>query len=136
MVVLSSSQFTCSRCVLFTVCLCISPFLCLLCLNHSLPLLSLFSPSSLLCLLFYSSFPPPPSPSHSDHEDIGADTGITDENKAILEKVRLSTRQEYIQGGGATSSVRASDRLMRELRDIYRSQNFKDGESVGVVKLK
>ena len=41
----------------------------------------------------------------------------------------MTTRQEYIQGGGAsTSSVRASDRLMRELRDIYRSQNFKDGE--------
>ena len=68
----------------------------------------------------------------SDQEDIGADTGIADENKAILEKVRLSTRQEYIQGGGATSSVRASDRLMRELRDIYRSQNFKDGESLSL----
>ena len=144
-VIFCSSQFTCSSCVLFTVCLCISPFLCLLCLNYSLPLLflSLFSTLSSILLLLPSSFPsssppppPPPSPPHSDHEDIGADTGITDENKAILEKVRLSTRQEYIQGGGATSSVRASDRLMRELRDIYRSQNFKDGESVGVVKLK
>lgn len=82
-------------------------------------------------------------PSFSDEEDIGADTGITEENKAVLEKVRMNTRQEFLQqqqqqqqtsGGstassapGTTSSVRASDRLMRELRDIYRSQNFKDG---------
>ena len=78
--------------------------------------------------------------SFSDEEDIGADTGITEENKAVLEKVRMNTRQEFLQqqqqhpGGtagasapGSTSSVRASDRLMRELRDIYRSQNFKDG---------
>ena len=69
--------------------------------------------------------------SPSDQEDIGADTGITDENKAILEKIRMNTRQEYLQGSGASSSsIRASDRLMRELRDIYRSQNFKDGEWV------
>ncbi len=64
---------------------------------------------------------------HSDHEDIGGDKGITDENKAILERVRMNTRQEYLQGGQATGSIRANDRLMRELQDIYRSQNFKDG---------
>jgi ubiquitin-conjugating enzyme E2 Q len=64
----------------------------------------------------------------NNQEDIGADTGINDENKAILEKVRMTARQDYIQGGGGlSSSVRASDRLMRELRDIYRSQNFKEG---------
>ena len=105
----------------------------------------------------------------SDDEDIGADTGITEENKAVLEKVRMNTRQEFLQqqqqqqqqqqegaigggavGGGAmgggtgggrgstastpisSSSVRASDRLMRELRDIYRSQYFKDGVCVCV----
>ena len=62
----------------------------------------------------------------SDHEDIGGDSGITDENKAILERVRLSTRRDYLQGA-ASGSVRATDRLMRELQDIYRSQNFKDG---------
>ena len=40
----------------------------------------------------------------------------------------MSTRQEYLQSGSASSSsVRASDRLMRELRDIYRSSNFKSG---------
>ena len=47
----------------------------------------------------------------------------------MLEKIRMTTRQEYLQGGAtsSTSSVRASDRLMRELRDIYRSLNFKEG---------
>ena len=58
---------------------------------------------------------------------MGGDSGITDENKAILEKVRLNTRQEYLQGA-ASGSVRATDRLMRELQDIYRSTNFKSGQ--------
>ncbi|CAI8013217.1 Ubiquitin-conjugating enzyme E2 Q1 [Geodia barretti] len=62
----------------------------------------------------------------SDQEDIGGDSGITDEHKAILEKVRLNTRQDYLQGA-TSGSVRATDRLMRELQDIYRSKNFKDG---------
>lgn len=63
----------------------------------------------------------------SDHEDIGGDSGINEEYKAILERVRLNTRQDYLQGA-TSGSVRATDRLMRELQDIYRSQNFKDGE--------
>ena len=44
----------------------------------------------------------------------------------------MNTRQEYLQGGGASGSIRATDRLMRELQDIYRSQNFKDGACVCV----
>ena len=63
----------------------------------------------------------------SDHEDIGGDAGITDENRAILERVRMNTRQEYLAAGKATGSVRATDRLMRELQDIYRSKNYKSG---------
>eukprot|EP00731_Ephydatia_muelleri_P016705 Em0009g1129a len=62
----------------------------------------------------------------SDHEDIGGDEGIKEEHKAVLEKIRLNTRQEYLHGA-TSGSVRATDRLMRELQDIYRSQNFKDG---------
>ena len=62
----------------------------------------------------------------SDHEDIGGDTGITDENKAILERVRMNTRQDYLHGT-TSGSVRANDRLMRELQDVYRSFHFKDG---------
>lgn len=64
----------------------------------------------------------------SDVEDIGGDSGITEENKAILERVRMNTRQEYLAAGKATGSVRATDRLMRELQDIYRSKNYKSGE--------
>ena len=64
----------------------------------------------------------------SDPEDIGGDAGITDENRAILERVRMNTRQEYLEAGKATGSVRATDRLMRELQDIYRSKNLKSGE--------
>lgn len=63
----------------------------------------------------------------SDHEDIGGDAGITEENRAILERVRMNTRQEYLAAGKATGSVRATDRLMRELQDIYRSKNYKSG---------
>lgn len=62
----------------------------------------------------------------SEHEDMGGDMGIADDNKAILERVRMNTRQEYLHGT-TSGSVRATDRLMRELQDIYRSQNFKNG---------
>lgn len=64
----------------------------------------------------------------SDPEDIGSDAGIGEENRAILERVRMNTRQEYLAGGKATGSVRATDRLMRELQDVYRSKNYKSGE--------
>ena len=64
----------------------------------------------------------------SEHEDMGGDMGIADDNKAILERVRMNTRQEYLHGT-TSGSVRATDRLMRELQDIYRSQNFKNGET-------
>ena len=67
----------------------------------------------------------------SDHEDIGGDEGIKEEHKAVLEKIRVNTRQEYLHGA-TSGSVRATDRLMRELQDIYRSQNFKDGVFVCV----
>ncbi|XP_064390355.1 ubiquitin-conjugating enzyme E2 Q2-like [Halichondria panicea] len=60
-----------------------------------------------------------------DQPDIGGDIGIAEENKAILERVRMNTRQEYL-GGATSGSIAATDRLMRELKDIYRSQNLKD----------
>ena len=72
---------------------------------------------------------------NSDAEDIGGDAGITEENRAILERVRMNTRQEYLAAGKATGSVRATDRLMRELQDIYRSKNYKSGESLGPCAL-
>ena len=63
----------------------------------------------------------------SDTDEVGGDIGIIDDKKVILERVRMNTRKEYLEGGG-TSSVRATDRLMRELQDIYRSKSLKDGK--------
>ena len=54
--------------------------------------------------------------------------GLDDQSKAVLEKVRANTREEYLKKGSATGSVRASDRLMRELMDIYRSNSYKNGK--------
>ena len=58
---------------------------------------------------------------------MSGDVGITDDKKVILERVRMNTRKEYLEGCG-TGSVRATDRLMRELQDIYRSKCHKDGK--------
>ncbi|XP_043932325.1 ubiquitin-conjugating enzyme E2 Q2-like [Protopterus annectens] len=54
------------------------------------------------------------------------DDGIEKENLAILEKIRKNQRQDHLNGA-VSGSVQASDRLMKELRDIYRSQSFKSG---------
>nr|BAK62723.1 ubiquitin-conjugating enzyme E2 Q1 [Pan troglodytes] len=55
------------------------------------------------------------------------DDGIGKENLAILEKIKKNQRQDYLNGA-VSGSVQATDRLMKELRDIYRSQSFKGGE--------
>ncbi|MGH0119072.1 UNVERIFIED_CONTAM: hypothetical protein FKN15_052273 [Acipenser sinensis] len=54
------------------------------------------------------------------------DDGIEKENLAILEKIRKSQRQDHLNGA-VSGSVQASDRLMKELREIYRSQSYKTG---------
>lgn len=68
----------------------------------------------------------------SDNEDVSGDVGITDDKKIILERVRMNTRKEYLEGT-TSGSVRATDRLMRELQDIYRSKCHKDGETGTVL---
>ncbi|KAG9489705.1 hypothetical protein GDO78_005576 [Eleutherodactylus coqui] len=74
------------------------------------------------------------------------DEGIEKENLAILEKIRKNQRQDHLNElipedcagpsmnrrekdftGAVSGSVQASDRLMKELRDIYRSQSYKTG---------
>ncbi|KAM8974218.1 ubiquitin-conjugating enzyme E2 Q2 isoform 1-T1 [Pelodytes ibericus] len=57
------------------------------------------------------------------------DEGIEKENLAILEKIRKNQRQDHlnVSEGAVSGSVQASDRLMKELRDIYRSQSYKTG---------
>ncbi|XP_006866515.1 PREDICTED: ubiquitin-conjugating enzyme E2 Q2 isoform X2 [Chrysochloris asiatica] len=54
------------------------------------------------------------------------DEGIEKENLAVLEKIRKTQRQDHLNGA-VSGSVQASDRLMKELRDIYRSQSYKAG---------
>uniref|UniRef100_A0A8C6LH66 E2 ubiquitin-conjugating enzyme n=1 Tax=Nothobranchius furzeri TaxID=105023 RepID=A0A8C6LH66_NOTFU len=54
------------------------------------------------------------------------DDGIEKENLAILEKIRKTQRQDHLNGA-VSGSVQASDRLMKELREIYRSQSYKTG---------
>jgi len=52
--------------------------------------------------------------------------GIDGEHIATLERLKANQRQDYLHGT-VTGSVQASDRLMKELRDIYRSDTFKRG---------
>ncbi|TDG41548.1 hypothetical protein AWZ03_012034 [Drosophila navojoa] len=47
------------------------------------------------------------------------------EHLATLERLRQSQRQDYLKGS-VSGSVQATDRLMKELRDIYRSDAFKN----------
>ncbi|KAI4825659.1 Ubiquitin-conjugating enzyme E2 Q2 [Dissostichus eleginoides] len=54
------------------------------------------------------------------------DDGIEKENLAVLEKIRKNQRQDHLNGA-VSGSVQASDRLMKELREIYRSQSYKTG---------
>jgi ubiquitin-conjugating enzyme E2 Q len=49
------------------------------------------------------------------------------EHLAVLERLRQSQRQDHLKGS-VSGSVQATDRLMKELRDIYRSESFKKGK--------
>ncbi|XP_045544502.1 ubiquitin-conjugating enzyme E2 Q2 isoform X2 [Salmo salar] len=66
------------------------------------------------------------------HGKKSEDDGIEKENLAILEKIRKNQRQDHLNvsahSGAVSGSVQASDRLMKELREIYRSQSYKTGE--------
>lgn len=60
--------------------------------------------------------------------DDGRNTAKKDEMEvehlATLERLRQTQRQDYLKGS-VSGSVQATDRLMKELRDIYRSDSFK-----------
>ena len=45
---------------------------------------------------------------------------------ATLERLRQTQRQDYLRGA-VSGSVQATDRLMKELRDIYKSDSSKKG---------
>ena len=52
--------------------------------------------------------------------------GISKENWQLLEKVKSTQRQDHLKGINYGSPT-ANDRLMKELRDIFRSDNYKNG---------
>nr|CAG4638533.1 EOG090X0867 [Cyclestheria hislopi] len=73
---------------------------------------------------------------HMELEDEGAnnvteagkikDEEMDSQHFATLERLRQTQRQDYLRGL-VSGSVQATDRLMKELRDIYRSDSFKKG---------
>lgn len=52
--------------------------------------------------------------------------GISLENTATLERLKQNQRESYLNGS-VSGSVQATDRLMKELREIYRSDSYKRG---------
>ena len=44
----------------------------------------------------------------------------------VLERLKAKQRGDYLKGT-VSGSVQATDRLMKELRDIYKSEDFKKG---------
>ena len=61
--------------------------------------------------------------------DKNKDEGISSEHTATLERLRQNQRQDYLRGS-VSGSVQATDRLMKELREVYRSESFKKGNSI------
>ncbi|KAK2146113.1 hypothetical protein LSH36_631g01040 [Paralvinella palmiformis] len=64
---------------------------------------------------------------HSDKKKKEEYDGINVENLMTLERLKQNQRKDYLQQGSVSGSVQATDRLMKELREIYRSDSFKSG---------
>ena len=54
------------------------------------------------------------------------DDDLMPEGREVLNRVSYAQRQQHLQGA-PSGSITASDRLMKELREIYRSNNYKNG---------
>jgi len=54
------------------------------------------------------------------------DEDLNVEHLQVLERLKANQRREHMKGT-VSGSVQATDRLMKELRDIYKSPNFKNG---------
>lgn len=70
------------------------------------------------CLDHYDMMEEPRTEKESD------DTDMDESYYAMMTKLQANQRRDY-QKGTTTGSVQATDRLMKEVKDIYRSQNFK-----------
>lgn len=53
--------------------------------------------------------------------------GIDMSNLLYLEKLKQNQRDDYLKQGSISGSVQATDRLMKELKDIYKSDSYKNG---------
>lgn len=58
--------------------------------------------------------------------DRNRDDGLSREHTATLERLKQTQRDSYLKGS-VSGSVQATDRLMKELREVYRSESFKKG---------
>ncbi|VDM38279.1 unnamed protein product [Toxocara canis] len=66
--------------------------------------------------------------------DSADDEGVSAEGRAVLARLNHAQREQHLTGTVA-GSVTATDRLMKELKDIYRSEHYKKGVySIELVK--
>lgn len=59
---------------------------------------------------------------------------IHTEHIEVLERLKAKQRGDYLKGT-VSGSVQATDRLMKELRDIYKSPSFKTGNYQVIVNI-
>ena len=62
----------------------------------------------------------------SSSPNVQKDDGIDPTNLATLVRLKANQRQDYLRGA-ISGTVQATDRLMKELRDIYKSDSYKAG---------
>lgn len=62
----------------------------------------------------------------NQNQDKNKDEGLSTEHTATLERLRQNQRDGYLKGS-VSGSVQATDRLMKELKEVYRSESFKRG---------
>ncbi|XP_033109635.1 ubiquitin-conjugating enzyme E2 Q1-like [Anneissia japonica] len=62
---------------------------------------------------------PPDASKEDDSSNIDAG------NVAVLERLKTNQRRDYLKGS-VSGSIQATDRLMKELKEIYRSRNYRD----------
>lgn len=62
----------------------------------------------------------------SGHDRSKETENLSTEHIATLERLKQTQRDSYLKGS-VSGSVQATDRLMKELREVYRSDSFKKG---------
>uniref|UniRef100_A0A915PJX8 UBC core domain-containing protein n=1 Tax=Setaria digitata TaxID=48799 RepID=A0A915PJX8_9BILA len=62
----------------------------------------------------------------TSRKDAGDEEDLSAEQKAVFARLNHVQREQHLTGAAA-GSVTATDRLMKELKDIYRSDHFKNG---------